>query len=151
MVLWGIATPILFYGLTLTIHKRSSVGGFAIAVLFVSSVAWMASSLKMVTQRRAPLGIVAVKITAAALWLFVTFALIYWNIGTPRNFGHSLSHLDSAYFMLGILTTAGTGSIAPQSESARLVVTLQYVVDLGFMALVLGVFASRLAERRPSK
>jgi hypothetical protein len=73
---------------------------------------------------------------------------VYWHIGTAKNFGQSLTHLDATYFTVGTLTTTGTGTISPQSQSARLLVTVQYAVDLVFLAVVLSVFAGRLAAER---
>ena len=148
-LLWGIVSPILFFALQLAIPNRAAVGSAAVALLTVSSLSWIGTTIWMVvTRREVPLRSLVVMVVSAALWLFETFTLLYWNIGTARNFGHSLSHLDAAYFMLGTLTTAGTGSIAPISESARLVVTIQYVVDLGFVAIILGALVGHLVERR---
>ena len=64
--------------------------------------------------------------------------------GTAANFGHPLSRLDAAYFEFGIFVTAGTSPIAPQSEFARRLVTIQYVVDIPFTLLVLALVVSRL-------
>jgi len=61
-----------------------------------------------------------------------------------------MTHLDATYFTVGALTTAGTGTISPESQSARLLVTIQYAVDLVFLAVVLSVFAGRLAAERKS-
>lgn len=152
-LLWGVATPVLFFAAQFAMHKRSAIGSAAILLLVASSATWIASTIWIVTSRRAfSLATLVLAVVSAGLWLFETFTLIYWNMGTPANFGRSLTHLDSSYLMLGILTTAGTGAIEPISQSARLVVTVQFVVDLVFVGVVLGTLVSRVsAERLPSK
>jgi len=148
-VLGGIVSPILLFSVQLGVHERTVAGPLALTLLVVSSLSWIGTTIWMVVTRLVvPLRSLVIKVVSAGLWLFETFTLLYWNIGTTKNFGHSLSHLDAAYFMLGTLTTAGTGDIAPMSESAKLLVTIQYVVDLGFATIIVGALVSRITERR---
>jgi hypothetical protein len=46
------------------------------------------------------------------------FSYIYWSYGSLANFNVQLSHLDSFYFALGTLATAGTGNISAINETA---------------------------------
>jgi hypothetical protein len=50
---------------------------------------------------------------------FAAFSYIYWAHGTAKDFSVSLTHLDAFYFALGTFTTAGTGNISDQRNSAR--------------------------------
>jgi Ion channel len=71
------------------------------------------------------------------------FSFIYWSYGSTRNFSISLSHLDSFYFALGTLTTAGTGNVSAISETARGLQTLQMGLDLLFVGIALTVVLAR--------
>lgn len=78
------------------------------------------------------------------------FSYMYWAYGTTRNFNIRLSHLDSFYFALGTMTTAGTGNISAISETSRRLQTLQMGLDLvliGFVvALVLARYSALLSR-----
>lgn len=82
------------------------------------------------------------------------FSYAYWTYGTRPNFNASLSHLDSFYFALGTLTTAGTGSLSATSELARGYQTLQMGLDIaliGFVAVViLARYSAILNLSRPA-
>lgn len=71
------------------------------------------------------------------------FSFIYWSYGSTRNFSISLSHLDSFYFALGTLTTAGTGNISAISETARGLQALQMGLDLLFVGIALAIVLAR--------
>ena len=75
------------------------------------------------------------------------FSVIYWTYGTSGNFSTRLTHLDAIYFTMGTLSTAGTGSIAPVSQLARGLQTLQMLLDLGFLLVAVTLVVGRLAAR----
>jgi Ion channel len=80
------------------------------------------------------------------------FSYIYWSYGSTQNFSIRLSHLDSFYFALGTLTTAGTGSISVVSETARGLQTLQMGPDLILVIFAVALVVARyssLFDRRP--
>jgi voltage-gated potassium channel Kch len=56
---------------------------------------------------------------------------------SPDSFSHSLTRTDALYFTVTTFTTVGYGDITATSQSARLVVTAQMLLDL--LALGLGV------------
>ena len=81
--------------------------------------------------------------------LLQAFAWLYWNYGTRSNFNRPLSHLDSLYFALGTLTTAGTGNLSATSDTARAIQTAQMFADLGLVLFALAiVFAKASAQGR---
>jgi len=97
----------------------------------------------------------------AALILMYLFSLIlqlfsymYWSYGTIKDFSVTLSHLDSFYFALGTLTTAGTGNVSAISETARRLQTLQMGIDfilVGFVVfLILTRYSTLFDRRQPS-
>lgn len=79
----------------------------------------------------------------------VNFAALYWHYGTPPNFNITMSRLDSIYFALGTMTT-GTGSIAPESQVARGLVSIQMILDFVFVAIAVGIAITRLGEKGSS-
>jgi hypothetical protein len=80
------------------------------------------------------------------------FSYVYWTYGTKQDFNIDLSHLDSFYFALGTLTTAGTGNISAISETSRGYQTLQVALDLALVSFVVVVIMARytgLLSNRP--
>jgi Ion channel len=80
------------------------------------------------------------------LLINVTFALIYYDYGTPSDFNRPLSHLDAIYFTVGTFTTAGTGNVIAISERARFVQTLQMIFDFILVVFIIVIVLSRLTS-----
>jgi len=59
----------------------------------------------------------------------------------PANFNtHPLTRTDALYFAVTVVSTVGFGDIVPVSQSARLVVTVQMLLDLLALGLVVRAF-----------
>ena len=65
------------------------------------------------------------------------FATAYYLMGRAdaKDFTEALSRTDALYLTVTIFSTVGFGDISPQTETARLVVAGQMILDL----IVLGV------------
>ena len=76
--------------------------------------------------------------TTVALFLLL-FAAIYFVMerANPASFSHHLTRTDSLYFTVTTFSTVGYGDITAASQAARLLVTVQMVLDL--LALGLGI------------
>lgn len=76
--------------------------------------------------------------TTVPLFLLL-FASAYYVMerASPDSFSHSLTRTDALYFVVTTFSTVGYGDITATSQSARLVVTAQMLLDL--LALGLGV------------
>ena len=77
--------------------------------------------------------------TTVPLFLLL-FASAYFAMATisPANFStHALTRTDALYFTVTTFSTVGYGDITAVSQSARLVVTVQMLLDL--LALGLGI------------
>ena len=76
--------------------------------------------------------------TSVPLFLLL-FASAYYVMerASPDSFSHTLTRTDALYFVVTTFSTVGYGDIAATSQSARLVVTAQMLLDL--LALGLGV------------
>jgi hypothetical protein len=87
-----------------------------------------------------------VVIVFAAVDILITFSKLYYDAGTTRDFTEPLSHTGALYFSLGMLTTAGTGTISPVSDAAKTVVGIQMILDLLFFAVALVIAVTRFTE-----
>ncbi len=76
--------------------------------------------------------------TTVPLFLLL-FASAYFAMAkaSPASFSHPLTRTDSLYFTVTTFSTVGYGDITAVSQSARLVVTAQMILDL--LALGLGI------------
>jgi len=83
-------------------------------------------------------GVRAVEALAASIpLLLMTFATTCFamSVTDPDAFNEPLSKGDAMYFAITVFATVGFGDIAPRSDAARLVVSIQMLVNL----LVVGV------------
>ena len=66
----------------------------------------------------------------------------------PGAFSEALSRTDGLYFVVTVFATVGFGDIAPVSEVARALTTVQMVGDLLLIGLVLRVFLGAVNQGR---
>jgi hypothetical protein len=80
-------------------------------------------------------------VTAVAL-VIIVFALLYLGLAQahPANFTQPLDRVSAIYFTVTILATVGFGDIAAHTDPARVVVTIQMVLDLALLAVIVHVF-----------
>jgi voltage-gated potassium channel len=119
-----------------------------VLVLF-AVVAWQ---IRRIIRSDHP-GIRGVEALAFTLPLFILlFATAYYLMGhaQPTTFAQPLSRIDSMYFSATVFTTVGFGDIAARGEAARVVVTLQMMLDLVVVGLVvrLVVNAIKIGKQR---
>jgi len=74
----------------------------------------------------------------------VVFALLYLGLARSdaSNFNEHLNRVTALYFTVSVLTTVGFGDITARTDGARLIVTIQMLLDLALLAIVLRVFFS---------
>jgi hypothetical protein len=109
--------------------------GAGLVILLVIS----AGQVREILRARYP-ALRAAEALATTVPLFLLlFAAAYYVMerASPGSFSHSLTRTDTLYFTVTTFTTVGFGDITATSESARLVVTAQMLLDL--LALGLGV------------
>ena len=86
--------------------------------------------------------------------LLVVFASTYWIVAAQQAgaFTEPLNRTDGLYFTVTVFSTVGFGDIAPVSQLARILVTVQMIVGLitvGLIAkLVVGAVQVAVARRR---
>ncbi|MDX6312639.1 MAG: hypothetical protein QOF44_2103, partial [Streptomyces sp.] len=74
---------------------------------------------------------------------------------TPGSYSEPLNHTDALYFTVTVFASVGFGDIVPVTATARLVTTVQMVIDLmaiGVIAkIVLGAVETGLRRREAGR
>ncbi|MET0829628.1 MAG: potassium channel family protein [Microbacterium sp.] len=89
----------------------------------------------------------------APLYL-ILFAATYFlmAVADPSNFSaQELTRADTLYFTVTIFSTVGFGDIYPASESARLLVSAQMILNLLVLGAGIRVFMGAVQRSRESK
>ena len=82
--------------------------------------------------------------------LIVLFSMTYFltSASDPHSFSQILSRLDAVYFTTTVFATVGFGDIAPVSEVARTMVTVQMALDIVVVGLLAKVLLRAVERRR---
>ncbi len=143
-----IVLVVLYYNLPLD-HVKNVPVTLVVGVVVLAVV----TVLELRLIGRSPLPAVrAVEALAAVLPLFLLlFASVYVVMAeaSPANFStHSLTRTDALYFTVTVFSTVGFGDITATSQSARVVVTVQMLLDLAALGLVVRAFVSAVQTAR---
>ena len=110
---------------------RLAVGlAFFIAVLAYEMRAILRSDRPLLRATDAMALVIPVFIVVFA-WVYLTMSL-----SAPHAFSEPLNRTGALYFTVTLFSTVGLGDIAPVSDAARAVVTVQMVADLIVIAVV---------------
>ncbi|MFD9406070.1 potassium channel family protein [Streptomyces sp. NPDC059989] len=107
--------------------------------LFGLLIAWQVTAITRAPYPR--LRAIEAMATAVPLFLLMfsaTYVLLSQEV--PASFTEPLSRTDAVYFAVTVFATVGFGDVAPTSEAARVLTTVQMVADL----IVVGVIAKVL-------
>ncbi|MEE1752133.1 potassium channel family protein [Streptomyces sp. SP18CS02] len=112
------------------------IGGL---LAFGALVTWQAVAITASPHPR--LRAVEALSTAVPLFL-ITFSAVYYLMASEPAlpFSEPLNRTDALYFTVTVFATVGFGDIAPTSEAARAVTTVQMVADLILVGLIAKVF-----------
>jgi hypothetical protein len=108
-------------------------------ILITAVIAW---ELRAVLSARYP-WVRAVEAVVVAVALFtIVFALLYLGLAQAHAayFTQPLDRVSAFYFTVTIVASVGFGDIAAHTDEARLVVTVQMVLDLTLIAVITRVF-----------
>jgi hypothetical protein len=109
--------------------------------------------LRLVIGARYP-AVRAVEALATTVPLFVLlFASAYFVMArsSPASFGYQLTRTDSLYFTVTTFSTVGFGDITATSQTARLVVTVQMILDLLVLGLGIRVLIGAVQRARQDR
>ena len=139
-LLRALATTVVMVALyyLLPLDRRSDTLVFVVLAVGVALLATMiAWQVRAIEDSDYP-GIRAVQALASTTPLFLLlFASTYVLLsrGDPATFTEPLSRSDALYFTVTIFATVGFGDISAKTETARLVVTTQMLLDLVVLGL----------------
>jgi voltage-gated potassium channel len=116
-------------------------------------VAVILVQLRLLIKARYPVVRAIEALTATVPLFLLLFAWAYFTMAnnSPANFNtHPLTRTDALYFTVTVFSTVGFGDIVAVSQSARLVVTVQMLLDLLALGLVVRAFlgAVRFAKQQ---
>ncbi len=113
----------------------------ACLVAFLLVIGWQMRTILTSDQPRFR---AAEALATVVLLLIVIFAYSYLTLSTSdaASFTQPLGRTDSVYFTVTVLATVGFGDIAPVSSIARLVTSVQMVLDLVVIGLVVRLLFS---------
>ena len=119
-------------------------------LILVGAILWQ---LRAIGRARHP-AVRAIQALAATLPLFLLlFASAYYVMArtNPASFSaHPLTRTDTLYFTVTVFSTVGFGDISPVTQSARLVVTGQMLLDLLALGLVVRAFIGAVQQAKQS-
>ena len=113
-----------------------------ISVACAVLVVVIALQIPTITRSEHP-GIRAVEALAFTIPVYLLmFATTYFLMGRAlsTNFTEPLTRTDALYFTVTVFATVGFGDISAKSEAARLVVTVQMLLNLLLLGLVVRLF-----------
>ncbi len=89
-------------------------------------------------------------LTTVVAFYLVLFATVFYRMSVvnPGSFDEELSRIDALYFCLTVFATVGFGDIVPVGQAARVVVSVQMVLNLIFIALGLRLVTAAVQWRR---
>jgi hypothetical protein len=93
-------------------------------------------------------GVEAVAVSVPLLVLSFAATYVAMAQADQASFTEGLNRVDGVYFAVTVLATVGFGDIAPTSETARVIVTLQMIVDLVLVGLIAKVLVGAVRRRR---
>jgi hypothetical protein len=150
----AVVVVTLYY--VVPLDRRSDTYVFAELVIGVALLAGMITwQVEAIVRSDYP-GIRAVQSLASTTPVFLLlFASTYFilSLDDASTFTESLSRSDALYFTVTIFATVGFGDISAQTETARLVVTTQMLLDLVVLGLgiqvILGAVKRGKADANP--
>jgi voltage-gated potassium channel len=125
--------------------------GFGLlTVAIVVIVAVMALQLRAIMRSEFP-GIRGVQALITLLTvLLLSFASIYVILShsTPGSFNETLNHVSGIYFTVTVFATVGFGDIVPVSNTARIIVTAQMLLNLAVLGIGVRVIVGAVKMTR---
>jgi voltage-gated potassium channel len=124
-------------------HRPHESPVIRLAVALALFVAVLANEIRLITGHERPILRAAVAMATVLPLFLVLFAWIYLTMSQadPSAFApatpHGLSRASALYFAITVFSTVGFGDIAPRTDVARLVVSVQMLADLAVIAVVI--------------
>lgn len=124
-------------------HRSHESPALRLGLALALFVAVLANEIRLITGHDRPMLRAAVALATVLPLFLVLFAWIYLTMShaDPLAFApvtpHGLSRASALYFTITVFSTVGFGDIAPRTDVARLVVSVQMLADLAVIAVVI--------------
>lgn len=141
--------------LIVPIHNDSPVASavtWAALLALVLLIGVFAHQTRRINRSRYPLLAAAESLIIVLTIFLIGFAFVYLSMSAsaPDTFSEPLNRTGALYFVITVLSTVGFGDITPKSDPSRWLVSVQMLIDIGFLAgalrLIFGI--ARRADRR---
>lgn len=143
-----IVLVVLYYVLPLDhVDNVSATLAVGLVILTVATVL----QLRMIGRSAFPAvrAIEALSTTVPLFLLMFASAYVVMADANSANFNtQPLTRTDALYFTVTVFSTVGFGDITAVSQSARVVVTVQMLLDLAALGLVVRAFVSAVQSAR---
>lgn len=119
--------------------------GAMLAITGLAAVAWVVFD----EVRRAEKRLLLIHLALALEVVIVIFSLAYYSVAMhlPGEFSGLVTRLDALYFSLTTVATVGYGDVSASGQLARLLVSIQLVFNLVFIATLVGLAQGRVRSR----
>jgi hypothetical protein len=124
-----------------------------LTVGLVGTLGLLAWQVQAIQRANRPLRRAIQALAASIMTFIVVFSLTYLGLDNyePQSFTEHLDKVDSFYYTVTTLGTVGYGDIAPVTHTARIIASVQMLLDLvliGALVRVLFHTASGVLDRR---
>lgn len=119
------------------------------AVVMVTIVFLIVHQIRSILGSDHP-GLRAAEILATLVGVvLVIFSIVYLSMShsNAQMFSTPLDHISALYFTVVVFSTVGFGDIVAKTDSARLVVTIQILLDIAFIGLVVRLVTGAVQRR----
>lgn len=116
---------------------------------FAGVLAWQ---LRQVTRAELP-GLRAIHALGVAIPLFLlVFAVVYLSLSqsSATRFSEPLNHTGALYLVITVFSTVGFGDITPEDDLARIVASIQMLLDLVVLGAVVRLLTTAAKSGRES-
>lgn len=146
----GAAVVLLAGYFLLPINKDSDINSIGLligALLLISFCVW---EVRRFSRSDRPVATAMEMLVALAGFYIVAFATAYFLFSEydTGSFNEPLTRVDALYFCLTVFTTTGFGDIAPDSQGARVAVSIQMASTLVLLGLGLRFLNLLINARR---
>lgn len=116
---------------------RLTIGLVLVAVF----LAWQTSRI---VRAELPQLRAAQALGAVIPFFLVVFSSIYLSMAhsSPATFSEPLDHTGALYFTITVFSTVGFGDITPRTDPARIVTSIQMLMDLAIVGIVVRLLVS---------
>ena len=151
-----VAIVVVYYSLPLDMTASSLWLGLLLTLIGIVALGWtIVTQVKLQVSDRP--GTEPASLAVVVMLAIGVFALGYYGLqqAAPDEFVGLETRTDALYFTMTTLSTVGYGDVHAQGQIARVLVTIQQVFDVVFIAALLATYSGPLSttglwsRRRP--